>query len=422
VEVKLKYGDGFQTLRIPDKAHVEILQPASVAALPCVADALEEALHCPLSASSFDEMVRAIRPRRVAIAVPDETRPTPVKAILPILLQRLRAALPGPEAPEVTVIIAAGLHKPADGETQARIVPPGVASGCRVVSHDARGSRMVDFGVTSRGTPVRINAEFAEADLRVVIGQIDPHQFVGFTGGSKGAVVGCAAAETIERSHSLLLDARAQVGRLDGNPAREDMNEAGQMVGVHLAVNVVLDPEKRVVQLLAGDPMAVLRAGAQTCASVYGVSLSEPFDMVIASCGGYPKDICLYQAQKGLNQASHAVKRGGRILLLAACPQGVGDDMYFDYVCQFATPQELLEDFRRIGFRMGAHKAYLFGLTLSNFDVAVASELDPGTLKTCHLQAADPDAIVKDWVGSFQGHPRVAVIPNANTTYFYEAT
>jgi nickel-dependent lactate racemase len=163
----------------------------------------------------------------------------------------------------------------------------------------------------------------------------------------------------------------------------------------------------------------VLEKGAETCSAVYGVGISEKFDIVIASCGGHPKDICLYQAQKGLNLASQALRPGGHILLLAASPQGVGDDIYFDYVSQFTTPEEVLSDFNDTGFRMGAHKAYLFGRTLAAFDVAISSDIDPGILRKCHLRAADPSVIVGEWVDAFEGRPHIAVVPNANTTYFY---
>ncbi|NNK92819.1 MAG: transcriptional regulator, partial [Desulfobacterales bacterium] len=128
----------------------------------------------------------------------------------------------------------------------------------------------------------------------------------------------------------------------------------------------------------------------------------------------------LYQAQKGLSLASQAVKPGGNILLLAASPQGVGDDVYFDYVSHFTSPEEVLADFRKEGFRMGAHKAYLFGRTLSRFDVAIFSELDPGVLQKCHLRSADPSEVVEEWVENFDGNPKIGIIPNANTTYFYK--
>ncbi|MBI5252405.1 MAG: nickel-dependent lactate racemase [Desulfomonile tiedjei] len=416
--VKLKYGRGVYELQIPEEADVAVLHPASLPILENLVEALKEALDSPLERPPFDDLVRNMAPRKVAIAVPDETRPTPLSSILPLLLKRLYRAAPELEPSDVTIIVGGGLHQPLDSLGLTSVIQPSITPGCRVIAHDALNARMVNFGKTSRGTPVMINAEFAGADLRIVIGQIDPHQFVGFTGGSKGVVIGAASAQTIEHNHSLMFDPGAQVGRFAGNPVREDMNEAGRMVGIHLAVNMVLDSDKKPVGLFAGDPEAVLAAGADTCAAIYGVRISRKFDIVIASCGGHPKDICLYQAQKGLNLASHVLKPGGRILLLAACPQGVGDDVYFEYVCKFETPQEVLADFRRLGFKMGAHKAFLFGRTLDSFDVAVASELDAETLEMCHLRAAEPSKVVRFWVEAFEGRPRVAVVPNANTTFF----
>ena len=420
MDVELKYGQGELRLTIPEKADVAILEPATLPRVENVQAALEHALARPLDRPPFRQMIEEIAPKTVAIAVPDETRPVPLGPILPVLLKTLREVAPGPNSPEVTIFAGGGLHPPLDREALERVVPAAVASRCKVVGHDARGARIAYFGLTSRGTPLRINGQYAEADLRIVIGQIDPHQFVGFTGGSKGVVIGLAAAETIEHNHGLMFDPRARVGRLSDNPVREDMNEAGRMVGIHLAVDVVLDADKRPVSILAGDPDAVLAVGAEVCSSVYGVKISEKFDIVVASCGGHPKDICLYQAKKGLNLASQALKPGGKILLLAACPQGVGDDVYYDYVGRFRTPQEVLEDFRGLGFKMGAHKAYLFGRTLDSFDVAIASDLDTEILDRCLLRSAEPEAEVQRWIKEFDGRPRVAVIPNSNTTFFVE--
>jgi nickel-dependent lactate racemase len=417
--VKLKYGDRKVAIKIPTKAKVSILEPARLPVLESVEDALEKALEKPIGCERLEELLHRNKPAKIAIAVPDETRPAPVKKLLPVILNRIYSALPGLDPSAVTVVIGGGLHPPLDREGRDRVIPPAMAPGCRVVAHDAERAEMVDFGVTRRGTPVRINAHIAAADYKIVIGQIDPHQFVGFTGGSKGVTIGCASAESIEHNHSLMFDENAQVGCLDGNPVREDLNEAGEMIRLDLAINVILDADKNAVRLLAGKPVAVLREGARTCADLYGVAIENKFDIVVASCGGYPKDICLYQAQKGLNLASQAVKPGGNILLLAASPQGVGDDIYFDYVSQFTTPEDVLEDFKKLGFKMGAHKAYLFGRTLTHYDVAVFSDLDPGILRKCHLRAADPTEVISEWVQGFKGPPRVAVIPNANTTYFY---
>ena len=389
--------------------------------LDSIGDAVNSALDCPLGGERFENLARRLAPARVAIAVPDESRSAPVKEVLPCLLNRLFSALPRIAPSAVSIIIGGGLHPPMSSEGIEMLVPPETAAGCRVVAHDALNGRMVDVGVTRRGTPIRINAEFAEAGLKIVVGQIDPHQFVGFTGGAKGVVIGCASHESIERNHSLMADERAKVGSIRGNPAREDMDEAGAIVGIDVAIDVVLDADNNVVELLAGDPIVVLEKGARTCAALYGTVLKNEFEIVVASCGGHPKDISLYQAQKGLNLASRAAKHGGKILLLAAAPQGAGDAAYLDYVSRFTTSAEVLEDFRKIGFKMGAHKAFLFARTLVDYEVAIFSDMDKAVLEKCHLRAADPELIIREWVEGFRARPRVAVIPNANRTYFYSA-
>ncbi len=418
MELDLKYGTGTINVHIPESAWTNILEPNHMKAVGSVDHELVRVL-ADLEQSSASTIARLKKSSTVAIAVPDETRPLPVAAVLPKLIDWLFEKHPELAPENVTVIVGGGLHPPLDSQTLNRLVPPEIARGCKVLGHDAKTSEMVDYGTTSRGTPVQINQAMAEADFKVVVGQIDPHQFVGFTGGSKGIVIGCGGSATIEHNHSLMFHGEARVGVLAGNPVREDLNEAGAMVGIELSVNLIMSPAKDVVQVLAGDPLNMLMQGARTCAALYGVRIEEKYDIVIASCGGHPKDICLYQAQKGLNLASQAVKKGGHILLLAASSQGVGDDVYFDYVSQFTSPEEVLADFKKQGFRMGAHKAYLFGRTLSEFDVAVSSELDPGVLKKCHLRAADPSRVIGEWVENFEHPPRIGVIPNANTTYFY---
>lgn len=416
MEIELKYGQAQKLLYIPKKARVSMLSSSTLPVVENLDEAFEEAMDCPINAPRLEAMAE---PKRVAIAVSDETRPVPVKILLPLLLKRLYKAFPSLTPNQVTIVIGAGLHPALDKEGIRRVVPESVAPGCEVISHDAVRSQMADFGTTSLGTPVRINKCFAEAALKLVIGNIDPHQFVGFTGGAKGGVIGCGSKNTIEANHSLMFNEKARVGNIEGNPVRSDIDEAGDMVGIPMVINAVLDGSRRVVRLLAGEPVAVYRKGASICATLYGVAIKEKFDMVVASCGGHPKDINLYQAQKGLAHAAQAAKPGGKILLVAACPQGVGDEVYFDYVSRFPTPEAVLKDFKTMGFKMGAHKAYLFSKTLVAFDVAMASDIQPEILSTCHLKACDPQATIEEWVDAFHDRPTVTVIPNASTTYFY---
>ena len=197
MNVELKYNVRQRALWIPEKADVSLLRPTKMSPLRSPGDVLENALANPLVCESLETLARRVAPKRVSIAVPDETRQMPVRKILGILLKTIYSALPDLKPSALTIVIGGGLHPPAGHEAQERIAPPEITTGCRVVQHDAFTARMVDFGVTKRGTPVRINANFAEAGLKIVVGQIDPHQFVGFTGGSKGVVIGCGAVETV---------------------------------------------------------------------------------------------------------------------------------------------------------------------------------------------------------------------------------
>jgi len=417
VNVTLKYGQTERELSISDRADVSILSPSAVPVIEDVDKAFEEALDFPLGGNGLETMEA---PGSVVIAVSDESRPTPTKVLLPLLLKRLYRAFPDLTPRQVLIVIGSGLHPPLDDEGIRRVVPESTAPGCRVIAHDAVHSPMTDYGTTSRKTPVVMNREVAEADLKLVIGNIDPHQFVGFTGGSKGIVIGCGAKATIEANHALMFDENAYVGNIEGNAVRMDIDEAGDMIGIPLVVNVVLDASNRMVRLIAGEPKTVYREGLKTCADLYGVAIDEKYDIVVASCGGYPKDLNMYQAQKGFAHAALAAKPGGKILVLAQCPHGVGDDVYFDYVSTMPTPEAVLDDFREKGFRMGAHKAFLMSRTLVAFDVAIASDMNPETLRLCHLTVCEPQETIEGWIAEFPGNPRVAVVPKVNSAYFYE--
>lgn len=416
--VSLKYGKTELPLTLPDTARVTLVSGTEQPVVPDLGAALAEALQNPLGAPA---LASRPAPFSVAIAVPDETRPCPLKILLPVLLEHIHTSWPTLPRENIRIVVGGGLHPQPDPAQLERILPESVlGGGYTIVAHDAEQSPLVSFGVTSRGTPVEVNAAVGTAAFKMVIGMIDPHQFVGMTGGSKGITIGCASRAMIEHNHGLMSSERAFVGNVDDNPVRQDLHEAGEILGIDLAVNVVLDPAKRAVALLAGAPRACVAVGGGVCASVYAQTFEKPFDIAVAACGGYPKDICLYQAQKGLNLASQCLRPGGRLLLLAACPQGVGDDHYQNYVRQFATPEEQMQEFAEKGFRMGAHKAFLFSRTLTGFEVVLHSELDAETLRQCHITKGDAQSTLDYWF-SRTPNARVAVIPNANTLYFRQS-
>jgi nickel-dependent lactate racemase len=415
MEYLLKYHKGLKLIKIPEKANVTVLQPGAMPVRGTISDMMDLALQN----ARFIAQLREKNPSRIAIVIPDKTHIVPVEALLPIIIQQLFHALPRLAPPEVTIIIGNGLQPPPKRDVIDKILSSGLIRSCNVVAHDARDARMKDFGVTRRGTPVRINAAFGESDFKIVLGLIEPHQYFGFTGGSKEAVLGCGSADSIRYNHRLIKENSTHRWRLGGNPMRKDLDEAGQMIGIDLAIDVVLNSEIQVVRILAGEPVDVLEQGAETCAAVFGQELEKKFDIILASCAGYPRDIRAYQAQKSFSLVSHAVKEGGKILLMVAFRKGLSEKMYFDYVCPFANPEAVVNDFNDFGYTMGARKADLFGGMLANYQASDLDDLDSGIMRNCHLWAADPSTIMEEWVDDFKGTPEVAVIPHAATTYFF---
>jgi len=416
--IQLKYGAGNIEIELPEMVEVSILEPGKRTPVPSVQEAMRTALaETKQSQPSYFHYLG--KEGTVAITIPDETRPLPTAEVLSCVYDWLLASVPGLQAEQIIIVISGGLQAQDKQPDVDKLVPPRISRSSRVISHDAGKSPVTDCGRTSQGTPVYLNRTFASADYKVVIGQIEPHQFAGFTDSVSGMVVGCSNQATIEHNHSLMYDEAARVGRLLGNPVREDLSEAGRLIGTDFAIDVVLTPDREVAAVYAGQPGETLKKGAKIAADIYGVALNEKFDIVIAGCGGYPKELCLHQAQKGLYLASQAVKPGGHIFLLTALPQGDGNDIYFDYVSQFTTPDEILADFRTQEFNMEAPKAFLFGRTLCEFDVTVYSNLDRGILKKCHLRAANPSQVIAEWLESYTDTKKIGVITDAGTTYFH---
>lgn len=407
---------GTLPLVLPDTANVDVFEPNDTSFLEDPVSCLQTALDSPLGCLPLEGRDP---PASVAIAVPDETRPFPTKLLLPPLLDRLFTAYPTLTSENVTIVVGGGLHPPADAAQLARILPE-YLRGCKVVAHDAENSEMLCFGTTRRGTPVEINAEYGKAELKIVMGMVDAHQFVGFTGGSKGVTIGCASAKMIAANHRMLGEKTAVVGNIEDNAVRLDLNEAGDLAGVAFAVNVVLDAARRPVVIVAGRPSAVLREISQRTRELYGLRFDKPYDIVIASCGGLPKDICLYQAQKGLTTAAQCAAPGGRIILAAKCEQGIGDDRYYDYVRKFTDAETLMQTFTAEKFTMGAHKAFLFARITTRFTVALQSDLSPEILAECLLVHAPLQKTVDAWLAK-KPDSRVAVIKNANSSFFVQS-
>jgi nickel-dependent lactate racemase len=164
------------------------------------------------------------------------------------------------------------------------------------------------------------------------------------------------------------------LGNIAGNPVREDIDEIGSMVGIDMVFNVILDERNRVVRAVAGHWFHAHREGVRFARKVFEVAPRFLADVVIASPGGYPRDMDVYQAQKSLSTSEIVCKPGGVIILVAECSQGLGNTEFEKTMGRFTTPAEVVEHFKNARFKMGLHKAYLWAKTLIRNRVVVVSD------------------------------------------------
>lgn len=411
--LELPYGKGNISVDLPSDWKADLFRPHRVRLAGDPQREILQSLEDPLGGKRLEDF-RGVK--SVAIAISDETRPVPHRLILPPLLERLDRMRINPS--DIHVLIASGLHPPMPEAHLPNILPLEILRRYPVVVHDARRTDLKFLGNTARGTPVFSNPLFHQADLRLVLGLIDPHQFVGYTGGVKGAAIGLAGSQTIEANHSMLFHPGAVVGAIENNPVRQDIEEIGRMMGVHWAVNVILNETNGVVTAFSGDPVEVERVGSKFCRTIYETMASQEYDFVIASPGGYPKDINVYQAQKALAHVTPLVRQGGDVLFFAECPEGHGDELFYQMMVKYKNPVDVIDNFKKAKFKMGDHKAFLWCRSLIKARVHLYSSIDEGLGKTLMVSPVNTiEEAFEKIKKKYSNPPSIAVLPKANSTY-----
>ncbi len=329
----------------------------------------------------------------------------------------------GIPAQAITLYVAVGTHPPMTPDEFPSILPASIIERYAVVSHDAADfANLAHLCETSRGTPVWANKPYAQADLKIVVGNIEPHQFAGFSGGVKSAAIGLAGTETITHNHALMTHPDSQLGTYETNPARQDIEEIGQKFEIHFALNAILNHDKQIVHVLSGDPRAVMQVGIPLSRQVCQVELPSKYSLMISSPGGHPKDINLYQAQKGLAHAALVTKPGGTIILAAACPEGTGSPHYEEWMRGKASNEEVIQQFTSEKFHIGPHKAYQIARDASKIRLQFYSEMNTDFSKALLLNPIkDLQQAVTLAITELEPGERVGFLPHASSTIPYIA-
>jgi nickel-dependent lactate racemase len=376
IKIELPYGHDKIAVHVPREKLVGTFLPRALAPVSDPAEAMCEALANPVSGPRLREMAAARR--RVAVAIEDATRPVPNAILVDAVMSELESGGVSPQ--QVKIVVATGLHRPMTDEELAAAL----GRWFGVVEHENHDAtdlqRLTHLGTTNLGTEISVNRSFMAADLRITTGDVEYHQFCGYGGGVKCVYPGLADAAAIRVNHSRMDLPGTGPGRIDGNPVREEVNEVGRMAGVDFNVSVVMDAEHRIVAVRAGDPDASFRQACRFVDEMYAVEVPRRADLVIASPGGHPKDIELYQSQKAIEEATQVVEPGGNVLVAARCEEGSGSKRFEEWMDAAYTPDDII---RRIQaeFVMGGHKAYQIAREVQRANVYLYSEIPPGRVR-----------------------------------------
>ena len=351
MHIELAYGRQGLEIDLPDDAPVTVIEPHFVPGLPDERAAIEAALRAPIGAPPLADLVTP--DDAVAIVFSDLTRPMPNDRVLPVLLAEL--AQVGVPDERIVLINALGAHRPQTEAELAEMLGDTVVQRYRIVQHDAGDdAQLVEVARNQAGRPVRVNRTYAQATVRILTGFIEPHFFAGFSGGPKAVLPGIADMESILDNHGAgpLSHPQATWAETAGNPVWEEMLGVAQATEPTFLLNVTLNRQRQITGVFAGTLEAAHRAGTDFARETALRPVSQRFDVVITSNSGYPLDLNLYQAVKGMSAAARIVRPGGDIIVAAECWDGIPDHgKYAQLLREAESPQALLERIMAPGFR-----------------------------------------------------------------------
>ena len=344
MQIDLLYGKGTKALTLPDDVTPHVVRKPR---MPIVADphaAVRDALQNPIGTDSLAETARSAG--SACIAICDITRPVPNRLFLRPLVETLVDS--GVPIDAVTILVATGLHRPSDEhEIEELIGDPWVLQNVSILNHFARNDEdHVDLGKTAtRGTVVKLNRRFVEADVRIATGLVEPHFMAGYSGGRKVIAPGLAHAETITTFHSarFMADPAAASCNFDGNPLHEEQLEIVRMLGGALAVNTVIDEDRELAYVNFGEIVASHQEAVEFVREYCEIAVPRRFHTVVTSAAGYPLDKTYYQTVKGMVCAMDVLEPGGDLIIVSECSEGMGS-------AEFVAAQQRLVELGADGF------------------------------------------------------------------------
>jgi nickel-dependent lactate racemase len=371
---------------------------------------VKRALQNPIGTQRLSQLVKP--GEKIVIVTSDITRPMPSKVALPPIIDELLYA--GIPEEDITVVFALGSHRKHTEQEKKYLLGEGLYG--RINSVDSDMNDCIRMGITANGTPIDIFSVVANADRRICMGNIEYHYFAGYSGGAKAIMPGVSSRAAIQSNHSQMVRNEARAGAMDDNPVRIDIEEVINKVHIDFILNVVLDEKKSIIKAVAGHYQHAHREGCAFLDKLYKINIPQKADIVITTPGGYPKDINLYQAQKALDNSKHAVREGGIIIFLAACSEGMGEEVFEKWYLEANKPEDLIERIK-VNFELGGHKAAAIALVLKKAKIFIVSDFEDSFARKLFMEPfSDMNSALQAAFSELGDDSKVILMPFGGST------
>lgn len=370
--LRLPYGDGYQTASIDDSLKIQMIDPPIRPVTKSLEELLEYAMEHPYGTPLLENLAKP--DDTVVIVMNDHTRPGPNPLILSAIMKRLEKA--GIPDENITILFATGSHRAPTREEAIRIMGEKYYHRLNSIAHDCRDdAAMVNIGNTSEGVPVYVNRLITECSLLITTGLVAPIHTAGYSGGRKSILPGVAGLKTLHIHHSFpVYQYEPAMGFIYGNPFHEIALNAARKANVRFIVNAVQDPHKQFFNFVAGDLAEAHAAGVAMCKEVSEMPIPDRGDIIIASPGGFPRDIDLYQSQKALSVAELLGTENCTFIIVAECRDGFGEETFHRWMIECPTIQSIIDRYAEEGFNVGNNKAFNYARALKKGRVIIVTD------------------------------------------------
>jgi lactate racemase len=412
-KIVFPYGKDTIPITLPKK---NILKICELKDTPVVEDNIKEiqrAIEKPIGSKTISQI--AVGKNTAVIICTDITRPTPDQLLIPPILDKLNKG--GIPDKNIKVMIALGQHRKMSAKEVKEKVGEDVLRRVKVSQHDP-DHNLFYLGKSKQGNKLWVNRDVVQAEVKISTGNIIPHRYAGYGGGAKSILPGVSSRETLSHNHLSVVTGEPALGKIEGNPVREEMEEAAKKIGLNMIVNTVMNVKNQIVKVVAGDPVVAFQAGVNICNSIYKCNIPEKADIILAS--SFPMDIDFYQASKTLEAIEHIIKEKSTIIMLSPCYEGIGGKDFLDFLKE-KTPEAIIRNSR-------AHPEKDVVIGVISYLITKCKEKAKIYLKSegikykdiigmGFLPAKSAQSVLDDVLNKYGGEAKVLIFPTASITF-----